>query len=360
MRILIDIGHPAHVHLFKNAANKLMDNGHKILFTCRDKEFEIDLLEKYGFEYKSFGKKYSSKLHKFFGLFEFDFKEFVHGFQFKPDLLLSHGSIYAAHASFLLNRPHISFEDTYNFEQIRLYRPFTKIILTGNYEHPALGKKEIRYAGYHELAYLHPSYFVPDKSTTNLLNINVDEQYVIIRFVAWNATHDFGHEGISYKNKLKAIKEFEKYAQVFISSESELPEELKQYQIKIPPYSMHDILSFANLLWAESFTMPAECSVLGTPSIIINNTKSYYLFEQEQKYGLCFNYTESEEDQQKAINKAVELLTTHDIKSKWQEKRKKMLSEKIDVTAFMVWFIENYPNSLKVMKENPDYQYNFR
>jgi hypothetical protein len=37
-----------------------------------------------------------------------------------------------------------------------------------------------------------------------------------------------------------------------------------------------------------------------------------------------------------------------------------MLSDKIDVTAFMVWFVENYPESAKIMKENPDYQWRFR
>ena len=40
--------------------------------------------------------------------------------------------------------------------------------------------------------------------------------------------------------------------------------------------------------------------------------------------------------------------------------KEKMLSGKIDVTAFMVWFIENYPNSVKVMKENSDYQIRFK
>ena len=45
MNILIDIGHPAHVHLFKNFAWDMQNNGHKILFTCREKEFEIDLLK---------------------------------------------------------------------------------------------------------------------------------------------------------------------------------------------------------------------------------------------------------------------------------------------------------------------------
>ena len=37
-----------------------------------------------------------------------------------------------------------------------------------------------------------------------------------------------------------------------------------------------------------------------------------------------------------------------------------MLKEKIDVTDFMIWFIENYPKSVQTMKVNPDYQYKFR
>jgi hypothetical protein len=37
-----------------------------------------------------------------------------------------------------------------------------------------------------------------------------------------------------------------------------------------------------------------------------------------------------------------------------------MLRDKIDVTAFMVWFIENYPDSVNIMKENPEYQDRFR
>jgi len=37
-----------------------------------------------------------------------------------------------------------------------------------------------------------------------------------------------------------------------------------------------------------------------------------------------------------------------------------VLADNIDVTSFMVWFIENYPNSLKIMKDNPDYQWKFK
>jgi len=42
------------------------------------------------------------------------------------------------------------------------------------------------------------------------------------------------------------------------------------------------------------------------------------------------------------------------------EKRNKFLETKIDATGFLIWFIENYPQSAKIMKENPDYQYRFK
>ena len=61
MKILIDIGHPGHVHLFRPMAQELSAKGHDILFTCRQKEFEIELLKAAGFKYISFGKHFKTK-----------------------------------------------------------------------------------------------------------------------------------------------------------------------------------------------------------------------------------------------------------------------------------------------------------
>jgi len=360
MNILIDIGHPAHVHLFKNFALKMQSKNHNIFFTCRKKEHEVYLLKQYNFQFTSFGKKYNSILGKLFGMLKFDLMEVFEAIKFKPDIFLSHGSIYAAHASFVMRKPHISLEDTFNFEQIRLYKPFTQTILTSDYKHPLTSSKVIKYAGYHELAYLHSNYFYPDKNILQVLNLSENDKYVIMRFVSWNASHDIGHKGISLKNKLYAIKLYEQFAKVFISSESELPDELMKYKLTIPPHKIHDALYYATFLWGESFTMPAECSVIGTPSIINHNTESYYLNEQEKKYGLCFNYSESEKDQINAIEKGHELLQMENLKSQWQKKKMKMLKEKIDVTAFLIWFVENYPSSIITMRTEPNFQYNFK
>lgn len=359
MNILIDIGHPAHVHLFKNFAWQMQENGHELLFTCRDKEFEIELLNTYGFSYKLFGKKKSSRAGKILGLVEFDIREIVAGLGFKPDVFVSHGSIYAAHAAFLLRKPHISLEDTFNFEQIRLYLPFTAAVLTGDYAHPSLGKKEIRYAGYHELAYLHPKHFSPHESVLDLLDVNNNEKYIILRFVAWKATHDYGHKGITYLNKRKAIREFERYAKVFISSESELPDDLVKYRIKIPPDKMHDALAFSCLLFGESSTMAEEGAMLGVPSVYLDKKGTHYTNHLEKDYGLIYNFTENESDQIKAIEKAIELLKS-DVKDEWKKRRDRMLADKIDVTAFLVWFVEYYPDSAQIMRKNPDYKWRFK
>ena len=45
MRILIDIGHPAHVHLFMPMAKELEKKGHKIFFSCREIPVAQRLLE---------------------------------------------------------------------------------------------------------------------------------------------------------------------------------------------------------------------------------------------------------------------------------------------------------------------------
>ena len=355
MRILIDIGHPAHVHLFKNFAWKMQEKGHKILFTCRDREFLLRLLQVYDFIYENFGRHYKSIGGKIQGLIKNELQMFNTAIQFKPDLFLSHGSAIAAFTSFLLHKPHISFEDTFNMEQVRLYLPFTDVVLTGDYPHPSLGRKEINYPGYHELAYLHPNVFTPDENILKEIGIMDNEKYAIIRFVAWNATHDIGHRGFSKEKKIKLVTELSRYIKVFISSEGDLPEELKQYQIKIKPENMHNVLYYTQLLVGESATMASECAMVGTPAIYINNSH-FGSLDSQAEYGLVHLFSEDELAQEHAIQKAIEIVSKPDIKNEYRERAQKMLENKIDVTSFMIWFVENYPESVKEVK-SPEFSF---
>ena len=57
MRILIDIGHPGHVHLLKHTYFRLIQNGHDVWVTVKDIPIAKTLLKKYNIEYIDLGKK---------------------------------------------------------------------------------------------------------------------------------------------------------------------------------------------------------------------------------------------------------------------------------------------------------------
>ena len=339
-RILIDIGHPAHVHMFRCFAHEMQARGHKLLFTCRTKEFETELLQANGFDFINMGKKSTSVFGKVLDTLRFDLKEWGITRRFRPDVYISHGSIVASHIAWLRRKPHVSFEDTFNMEQVRLYAPFTRVIITADYDNPISGRSNVLACPcYNELLYLHPNRFTPDNSVRRELGLKPDERYVIIRFVGWNATHDLGNNGISPENKLCAVRAFEPYARVFISSESPLPKELQAYRFPLRPERMHDAEAFAALVFGESATMASEAAVLGVPSIYIDTIGRYYTRELESRYGLCHNFTESPEDQLRAIDKGVEILSGK-TSTDYKAARAQLLKDKIDVTAFFVDFIE--------------------
>ena len=262
MKILIDIGHPAHVHLFKNFARVMTGKGNQVLFTLRQKEFSEQLLKEYGFEYIRYGTSFSGVAGKLWGLLKFNTSLFKIVRGFKPDITLSHSSFYLAQVSRLLGVENITLEDTGNMEQIALYRPFTKCILSPDCYTRKHGQKHLFYKGYHELAYLHPNSFTPNKQIFNELGVKNDEPFVILRFISWDASHDINHKGLSIKNKILAVENFSKYARVFISSQMELPVELQSYKIPVAPDKIHDAMAFSKMVWGESATMATESGCL--------------------------------------------------------------------------------------------------
>lgn len=359
MKIVVDINHPAHVHFFKNFIWEMERKGHEILITAREKEVTYRLLDNYGFDYIKMGSYRRSLIEKLINVPIMDLKMYKAVKGFKPDIFVGLGSFRAAHVSKLMRKPCILFEDSEPTPQEHiLYLPFTDAILTPSNFKKDFGKKQICYKGYHELAYLHPNYFKPDKNVLEEHGLKKNEKFSILRFVAWSASHDVGQHGI--KNKIELVRELEKYGQVLITSEGKLEKELEKYKIKAPPERIHDLLYYAHMLIGDSQTMTTEAGVLGTPAIRCNsfvgeNDMGNFI-ELEQKYGLIFNYN----DPNKALNKAAELIQKSNLREEWNTKKNRLLKDKIDVTKFMVWFIENYPESFKIMKENPDYQERFK
>jgi uncharacterized protein len=350
MKILVDVAHPAHVHFFRNAIKRLQEKGHVVKVTAKHKEVTLKLLDYYGFDYVSLGMPEKSLLGKAYAILKFDYKTYKIAKEFKPDLYVSLNSPYMAHASKLMGKPHIAFEDTEDAKFVfMLSNPFTEVICTPECFKKDFGKKHVRFRGYKELAYLHPNQFKPDPSVLDHFGLKEGDRFMVLRFISWAAHHDVGLSGINEASEL--VRKLEEHGRVLITSEKPLPAELEKNRITCSPERIHSLLYYSQLYIGEGGTTAVEAAVLGTPAIHIEaNSKgiatgfNYGNFtELKDKYGLLDFYP----GQEQAFKRAVEILGDNDSKKLWAERREKLLADKIDVTAWMTDFIERYPKSFE-------------
>ena len=357
MKIIIDFGHPAHVHYFKNFVKIMKENGHKFSFIARDKEIAHQLLNHYQIPYKSRGKGAKSLLGKLLYIFYADYIIFRKALTFKPDLFLSFASTYAAHASWLVKKPHIALDDTEHAKfELMMYPPFSDVILNPSCFSKRFSEKQIFFNSYMELCYMHPNYFKPDPEIVKGYGVNPDEKYFVLRFVSWKASHDIGQAGLDLEYKKKIIEKLSPQGKILISSEGTLPQQFEKYRISINPVDLHHFLYFADLYIGEGSTTASECAVIGTPAIYINSLTVGYCKEQDEVYNACYHFKKPHG----VLKKIDELLISDTLKIDHRKKAQQIINDKIDPTAFLVWFVENYPQSKKIMKENPSYQYKFR
>lgn len=335
MQILVDIGHPAHVHFFKNFIWEMQKRNHKVYINTVDKEVSLDLLNKYDFKYEVYGKSSNGLLGHAKLLSKGDLKTYKTQKKYDIDIIVGIGNIFGAHVSKVTKAKSISFTDTEHAKLINYASfPFVSCICTPACYTKYQGKKHVRYNGYHELAYLHPDYFTPNPKVLKEVGLNEDDTYIILRFVSWGASHDIGQHGI--RNKIEFVKELEKYGRVLITSEAKLDPELEKYKMKISPEKLHDLLYYATLYIGEGATTASECAMLGTHAIYVNTLSLGYMDEEEEKYDLVYNCTNPESMERDAFEKAIQLLKNPDLKQEGKTKREKLLADKIDVTKFMV------------------------
>ena len=361
MRILIDIAHPAHVHLIKNSYFELKSKGHTVIVTVKDIPSAIQLLKLFEIPYVYLGGKSDSLVGKGFLQLKFNFLLWKIVLREKIDIAFGSSLTVAQLSKFTRVKSIILDDDDDEVEPlfVKYAHPAADTILS-----PACAirktTKMIGYAGYHELAYLHPNRFTPDISVLNEIGVLPDEKYFILRFNAFKAHHDAGVQGLSIENKRRIIELLKPFGRVFITTERNIDEEFKPYQLKVSPDKAHSLMYYATMLIGDSQTMTSEAAIMGTPAIRCNTfvRRISYLEEEEFTYNLTYGFLPNDSDAM--FSKINELLVFPDLKQEWQVRRAKMLTEKIDVTAFFVWFIENYPSSAETMRKNPDYQYNFR
>ena len=361
MNVLIVTGHPAQVHNHRLVREELIKHGHQVFWLTTPKDIATNLLDTYGIPYDVLHKPGKNILSQAWTLVRNVLWEIRYLRRNKIDIVVTRTDPYTAVAAWLCRIPNIMLQDTEHAATSKLQGPFAKYGTA--YLEPEcfsvhVRPDELRWPGNIELFYLHPKRFTP-KPVWDLLGIEPDTRFAIVRFVKWDAFHDTQLVGgFTLDQKRTLIQRLQAHMRVFISSESELPADLEPYRIHIPIEQMHHVQAAAALFVGESATMASESVCLGTPAIYIDQVGRGYT-DEEAREGLLWMFRpvkdrsalqESEPTWisggvEECIDKAEEISSPAFDTASYAKRHKAWMATKIDCTGFLTWFIENYPQS---------------
>lgn len=364
MKIMVYIGHPAQYHFFKNILKNLEDKGHQIKLLIKTKDILEDLVKQDDWNYINIQIKSrkNSKVSILIAALKRTLSVYKIARQFHADLLLGTDSS-IAQAAWLLRKPSFTtLEDDVEIihNLAKLTYPFTsyivvpKVCQVGKWQN-----KKIGYDGYMKMAYLHPRYFIP--SNDILRNYGIAEDYILIRLAKLTAHHDVGIKGLNINVVNKIIDIASNYGlRVYISSEIDLDSSLSQYQLAINPKDIHHVMAFSRILISDSQSMSVEAAMLGIPSLRFSDFvgRISVLEELEHQYNLTYGIATSTPD--RLIAKLNEILETPQMLFQYKSRHCKMMNDKIDVTAFLVWLIDSYPNSICSIRQGEEFQKPFQ
>ncbi|ROR29703.1 DUF354 domain-containing protein [Inmirania thermothiophila] len=341
MRILIDINHPAHVHFFRHPMALLRERGHEVVVTSRDKEVALPLLEALGIEHRALSAhRGGGALALLRELVQRDRALVRIARAERIERMAAIGGTFVAHAGALLRIPALVFYDTENARlQNAITYPLAARVHVPRCYRGWLPRRHARYAGYHELAYLHPSRFTPDREVARANGLADDRPTFLVRTVAWTANHDLGERGWSAALLRAVVSHLAAAGRVLVSAEGALPRDVEPYRYRGAPEALHHVMAFCRLYVGESATMASECAVLGVPAIYAAHTGRGYTDEQELRYGLVRNVRELT---WAAMREAIEAMLGAP-QGHWHEARARLLADTIDVARYVADAIERYP-----------------
>jgi len=344
MNILIDIGHPGHVHLLHGVAKELEQRGHRLFYSVREIPVAIRLMEYYGMTpYLNLGKKKDSLIGKAWTVLHQDAQLLRFVRRNHIDVGLSSGVV-LGHVSKLTRMKSLMFDDDDDEVEplvVKYGHPMSEVVFTPQCIHRK-AKNTVYYAGTHELAYLHPNRFTPDPSVLEKAGLEAGERFFIMRFVALKGHHDVGQQGLSLEQKCQLLDTIKQHGRVIVTSERALEQEFEPYRLPVPPEEILSLMSYSSMFVGDSQTMTSEAALLGVPALKCNTFAGRLSVpnEIEQKYGLCYSYRPDAFGEMLAQVEQLLNRNPEELRQEWQQRRQRFLDDHIDVTAYIVEFVE--------------------
>jgi len=332
MNIHVDIGHPSDVHFFRHAMAAWREHGHGVFTTCRAIPVAQQLMEGFGIVYEVVSRKRAG-LALGLELIEHAARLWPRLRKNRIDLSVSFGGTFTVHAALLAGCRRVVFYDTDTATAAnRITYPFASHIVTPAVYPGNLGRKHRTYRGLKELAYLQPGRFSADASVPAKYGLDGDTPYSVVRFSAWEASHDMGLETATLEDKLELVAALQSRGNVLVVPEGRPPPELAAFCRPIEPQDFHHLLYHAGCCVTEGASTASEAAVLGTPVLYTNPLQPCYIpwLAREGLLGL----SPPGDDMPAALSRLPR-------KDALREKAAAFVAAQDDVTAFVVDFVEN-------------------
>lgn len=268
MRILIDIGHPADIHFYRNVIRELKKKNHEIFISVMQRGNLPRLVK------EEFGKASIIGKHSGGGFVRKMFCNFIRVLKLrsfikkiKPDVVTSF-SYYPSAAAFGMNIKSVAFHDDEEYKiQFLLCRLFAQKLVVPSFLN-VNGSNIKKYRFYKELAYLGSKHFTPNKEI--LLKYNLKEnQYAFIREIAPVSLNYKKLNTMNYKKIIDSIRE--KGLKIVVSLEDKSRKEEFKDCI-IPEEStkgFHSLIFYSLFVISSGDTVAREAAIFGVPAFYI-------------------------------------------------------------------------------------------
>lgn len=341
MKIICDIGHPAHVNFLKNAVRKLSEMGNEIVITCLTRGKLPSIIEK---EFSNhhityIGRHGGTKLSI---IFDANVKKFFNLLLFvlhkKVDVGMSVGSFTLGLVLKILGKPNLQFDD----DPERKVNVFLEKLTSTELFFPPIinpkGKIKIINA-LKEWAYLSPKYFVPKNKELVKYNLRPCN-YIFVREVATKS--------LNYKTQLPNIistfaGKLPNTYKVLLSLEDKTT--INKYPsewilLEEPLNDIHSLMYYSKIVISSGDSMAREGALLGVPSIYcgLRNMRAIKMLTDR---GTLFKVKPCE------VPDFVTEIISGQIRIEEQILfRKKLLSEWDDVTELIIKKIKKYEKQI--------------
>jgi predicted glycosyltransferase len=169
------------------------------------------------------------------------------------------------------------------------------------------------------------------------LGLDPDERFAIVRLNAFGSHHDVSQEGFTRGARGRLVERLAEHATVLVSDEAgdASMADLPARHFDLHPARMHDALSAADLLVADTQTMVTEAALLGTPAVRSNSfvgEADMGNFLELEAAGLVRNCRNPDD----AIEVAAELLSDPGTNEVWERRRSEYVEDLVNLTRVLV------------------------